>query len=155
MDESRFQRKIAQGSPFRTAVLLVGLFLVFFVVACVLHHPALNAEMYYDSREHILAKEDVYAKGRVIEVLGTYPQRPITILSFYGNYIYSGMNPYWFRLTNLVMLAMTGVVISLLVYTVLGISPQGDRWQHMGASIAAGLFFVIHPILTWGTLYIW
>ncbi|MEW6137767.1 MAG: tetratricopeptide repeat protein [Thermodesulfobacteriota bacterium] len=155
MDESRFHRKIAQGSPLRTAILLVGLFLAFFVVACVLYHPALNAEMYYDSRAHILAKEDVYAKGRVIEVLGTYPQRPITILSFYGNYLYSGMAPFWFRLTNLVMLAMTGVVITVLVDTILGISPQGDRWQHMGASIAAGIVFVIHPILTWGTLYIW
>ena len=155
MDESRIRTKIAQASRVRSAIMLVALFLAFFVTACVLYHPALNAEMYYDSRAHILAKESVYAKGRVIEVLGTYPQRPMTILSFYGNYLHAGMDPYWFRLTNLVMLAMTGVVITVLVSTILGISPHGERWQHTGASIVAGLFFVIHPILTWGTLYIW
>ena len=77
--------------------------------------------------------------------------RPIAMLSFWINLMTSGMDPFWFKLTNLVIHGINGLLVyGLLRQLALARGhPSGDRL----ALLAAGLF-LLHPLQLTSVLYV-
>jgi len=68
------------------------------------------------------------------------------------NYLVGDMNPLLFRTTNLALLSLTAVVVTFLVnsFSAVDREPRSSM-----AGLLAGLFFLVHPLQTYVTLYIW
>jgi tetratricopeptide (TPR) repeat protein len=136
-------------------VILV--FFLFFIAAAGLHYPGLKAPMRYDSAAKLEGRSS-YFVGGAWSAIKVFPQRPLPVLSFYLNYMIGGMEPGYFRAVNLAILAGSALVATLLIHIVLtipGLWDQGSRYEKNIVSILAGLLFLVHPVQTYVTLYVW
>src|SRR6185437_10018827 len=82
-------------------------------------------------------------------------KRPLASLSFAANYLVSGLDPYWMKLTNLVIHLLNGLLVFLLARALLKISRAVSTDQRTGviaALIAAG--WMLLPINLTGVLYV-
>jgi hypothetical protein len=85
-------------------------------------------------------------------------KRPLASLSFAANYLVSGLDPYWMKLTNLVIHLLNGLLVFLLARALLRSAPEGAtsatgrRAGVIAALIAAG--WMLLPINLTGVLYV-
>jgi tetratricopeptide (TPR) repeat protein len=134
------------------------LFVLSIVTLLALNFPALNSPMIYDSRLFILANSDVFQRNNVWDVVSIIPVRPLFMVTLYLNYMITGMDPAYFRLLNILLVAASGVAISLLIFVVYETSISQclcSSAQKLDVSLFLGFVFVIHPLQTLVTLYIW
>ena len=77
--------------------------------------------------------------------------RPLAMLSFWGNVITTGMDPFWFKFTNLAIHGGNG----LLVYGLVRELAAARGQTHAGrlALLAAGMF-LLHPLQLTSVLYV-
>ena len=84
--------------------------------------------------------------------------RAWTWLTFAFNYELSGLNPFWFRLTNVVINALCGCAVYILVKQLAGlIEDKQHRWKQSEISLEGvliALFLVLHPISEFVTAYV-
>ncbi len=135
----------------------IVLFFLFFVVVVGLYYQGLAAPMRYDSAAKLEGRSRFFDQG-AWSAIKVFPQRPLPILSFYANYMISGMAPAYFRTVNLAILSGTAVMVVLLVNMVLtipGLWDRGSRYDKSIISVLVGLLFLVHPLQTYVTLYIW
>ncbi len=136
----------------------VGLAFVLSVLTLlVLNYPALKSPMIYDTRGFILAKSDLF-QGGLWDAISITPIRPLFMVTLYLNYLTTGMDPQYFRLVNIVLLAGAGTSLALLIFLVLEL--RGEKELHSGTrrlevSLFLGFVFAVHPLQTLVTLYIW
>lgn len=85
--------------------------------------------------------------------------RPVSELSFALNYYFNGLNPYYFKLTNIVIHLLNGICVYILTYLILEACRQRDltgfsqtyvRW----VSLAVASAWLLHPLNLTGVLYI-
>ncbi|MEW6529560.1 MAG: tetratricopeptide repeat protein [Thermodesulfobacteriota bacterium] len=138
-------------------VLLI--LVVLFLTAAILPRiPGLDAPMYHDSAR-IMLNRDVFEQDGFWGVLNIFPQRPVAMATFYLSFLLGDMDASLFRLTNLGILALTGLVVSYLVFLLLDLrktsGPDIPQWKKWSISLFLGLFFVLHPLQTYTALYIW
>jgi tetratricopeptide (TPR) repeat protein len=139
-------------------VVNAGLFAAFLLAGLCLYYPGLHEPMLYDSKGFISEQEHVFHRHKLAGALGFLPQRPLLMASFYGNYLLDGVNPFSFRVVNLALLALAGLAVTLLIRMVLQTQQSRLELSHPFQWIlapAGGLFFVIHPVQIYVTLYIW
>jgi tetratricopeptide (TPR) repeat protein len=113
--------------------------------------------MIYDSASFILGKSLIYERGNLQEIVGIVPARPLHMLSIYLNFLIAGMEPAYFRLFNLAILAAAGTALAflaLLVFEAAG-GPGGSCGDRKAVSVFLGVLFVVHPIQSLVVLYIW
>jgi hypothetical protein len=87
-------------------------------------------------------------------------KRPLASLSFAANFLASGLNPYGWKLTNLVIHLLNGVLVYLLSRKLLGLvtvrdAPTDDDARRIGfmAALIAGGWLLL-PINLTGVLYV-
>lgn len=137
---------------------LAALFAVFLALGLALHFPGLESEMIYDSEGGIEHKSDVFASGNLREITGLVPGRPLFMLSVHLNYLLTGMDPKFFRLTAIAILAGTGMLIALLYVSLVSAPLQREprtETEKWIVGTVLGLVFVIHPLQTFVVEYIW
>jgi protein O-mannosyl-transferase len=133
------------------------MFFLFFVVALGLNFQGLEAPIRYDTAAKLEGRLSFF-DGGARSAMKVFPQRPLPVLSFYANYMTGGMEPGYFRVVNLAILAGTAVVVVLLIYmmlTIPGLWDKGSRYDKGIVSFMGGLMFLVHPLQTYVTLYIW
>ncbi len=114
--------------------------------------------MYYDSVGQLEAKEHIFASGDLLKVIQICPQRPVSMGSFYLNYLIWGMNPFYFRMVNAVILAMTGFIAALtliLILEIAGPAGSGTFREKQAVGLFLGLVFLVHPVHVYFVDYIW
>lgn len=114
--------------------------------------------MIYDSHLFLLSKSDVFQRNNVWDVVSIVPVRPLLMVTFYLNYLTGGMDPAFFRLVNIVLVAASGVALALLIFFILDLPVIESRCsgaQKLQVSMFLGFVFAIHPLQTLVTLYIW
>ncbi len=114
--------------------------------------------MLYDSKGLISDKADIFARHDFLEVIRITPARPLFMATLYMNYLLTAMEPYSFRLVNVMFLAAAGVALALMILFILeipGCSPKTTHRQKSVISFFAALLFVVHPLQTFAVLYIW
>lgn len=81
-------------------------------------------------------------------------KRPLASLSFAGNYLATGLDPYWMKLTNLVIHLLNGLLIFLLASALLRSAPvhQTHRTRPVAALIATA--WMLLPINLTSVLYV-
>jgi protein O-mannosyl-transferase len=134
------------------------LFVLFFVIVLGLSYNGLSAPMYYDSAGNLAEKESIFATQGLPEVVGLFPQRPLPMITFYLNYAIAGMDPRFFRVVNCALLAATALAVVVLMDLILGIPEIGrkvDAATRAWLSVGLGMLFLVHPVQTYQTLYIW
>ena len=90
---------------------------------------------------------------------GTRPlARPISMASFAVNYYFFGMNPYFFKATNLAIHLINGLLVFVLVKLLLGLhlrirgAANDSTASWMGIAVAA--IWLLHPFNLTGVLYV-
>lgn len=78
-------------------------------------------------------------------------KRPLASLSFAANYLAAGLDPYWMKLTNLVIHLLNGVAACLLAYALL--RRFRERMAAGLAALIAGAWLLL-PINLTGVLYV-
>ena len=114
--------------------------------------------MVYDSAAWIVGKEQVFATHDLLQVISIVASRSLFMLSLYANYALTGMDPYYFRLTNTAMLAGAGLALAWLILVLLeipGLRVPGTPREKRTISLFLGLLFVAHPLQTYVVLYDW
>lgn len=143
-----FPVSLAEASVVFLALLALGL---------VVYYAGFHAPMIYDSLL-LKEKEHVLSHPEILKALALVPDRPLFVLSCYLNYHLGGLDPFYYRLVNMLFLAATGLVMVILVRLVLVTQDEvigGTLLQKRVMSIFAGLAFVLHPTQILVVLYIW
>jgi protein O-mannosyl-transferase len=138
--------------------LLIVALPLFFFVTLALHYPALHAPMYIDSVYQLESKEHIFASGDLFKVLQIASPRPVAMTSFYVNYLIWGMNPFYFRIVNAVIFALTALVATvafILILELAGPSESANATRNQIVGLFLGLIFLVHPIQTYFVDYIW
>lgn len=79
--------------------------------------------------------------------------RPLALTSFAVNHAFTGIDPFWLKLTNLLLHCVNGAVVWLLCKQVFTLLPAGPRPSHWAAWVTAAAWLV-HPLQVSTTLYV-
>lgn len=140
------------------------------LLTCVIYRPGLFGDWLFDDYSSIVENPDIqisdlsfHSLHKVAVAQGASDiGRPLTYLSFAVNYYLTGMNPFWMKLTNLVIHLLNGALVfqlSRLLFRLFA-SPKGgvddatnEQYRTIvAAAIAAG--WMIAPINLTGVLYV-
>jgi tetratricopeptide (TPR) repeat protein len=149
-----FLQRIRYGGLLSNAVILC----FFFGIALLVNYHGLNSPMNYDSAGWIEKQRHIFESGSLMDVIGIFPQRPIVMMSFYANFLFTDMTPLYFRLVNIFILACTALLVGLIVEILVSVAYSEESEQQSQArfvGIFTGLLFLVHPLQTTVTLYIW
>ncbi len=155
---TRRERDVEEPFSGLSGSLLLAVFLVYAAMAFGMYYHGLASPMLYDSKAFILDKGDLFARGGLLEVMRIIPVRPLFMTTLYLNYVLTGMDPEYFRLFNILLVAATGVVLVELIRMVLDYCPLPQSVtgrDKLVVSIFLGLLFVVHPLQRLVIMYIW
>lgn len=141
-----------------SGTLLFGVLVVF-----VVYWPGLQGGFFFDDHPNIVLNPGVKLSSLSWEAIylawssGISGQfgRPLSQLSFALNHYFSGFNPFAFKLTNLVIHCLNGMLIYLLGYQLLDSLRQ--KLDLTSVSLWAALLafaWMIHPIQLTSVLYV-
>jgi len=137
------------------SIVLAGL--LFFLFALAIYYPGFDAPMHYDSAASLQGNEYLFCRG-LAAVVGIFPQRPLSMATFYLNYLVTGMSPFYFRLCNAGLMALAALSAMILIFLILDAVPSSFEAGSRDKSIVAfllGLVFLVHPVQTYMVVYIW
>ncbi len=136
------------------------------MVALVIYAPGLGGGFLFDDQPNLALNEALkHARptwDSVLAVTGSGNagplKRPLAMLSFAVNVWLTGMNPVWFKFTNVLIHLLNGVLIYLLTRLLLGrlaggcgisLTPLRARWM----AVAVACLWLLHPLNLTSVLY--
>ena len=144
---------------------------VAFLLTMAVYWPGLYGTFLFDDNPNIVDNHDVQPHDASVASLvraalsspSSEFKRPLASLSFAANYLASGLDPYWMKLTNLVIHLLNGLLVFLLARALIqaaetpfiasdGYSQAAARAGTVAALIAAG--WMLLPINLTGVLYV-
>ncbi|MGS1013650.1 hypothetical protein ACVCL0_11350 [Rhodanobacter sp. UC4450_H17] len=160
------------------------LLLAAFAITVVVYWPGLSGGFLFDDYPNIVDNHGVQPTngsfsslvGAALSSPSSEFKRPLASLSFAANYLISGLDPYWMKLTNVVLHLLNGLLIFLLTRALLqalvgahpvrersssrlngrpsrtGCAPTRARTGMIAALIAGG--WMLLPINLTGVLYV-
>lgn len=164
MDETRLgsfegqDRCTLQGRRLLLCAWGFAAFAVITAIAIGIYYPGFASPMMYDSADGIANKSSIFAQHNFLDLMRLIPERPLFMVTLYWNYLLDGMDPFYFRLVNTVILVAGGIalmVVMLLLLESPGLQLPGTTDQKRAVSVVMGLLFILHPLQTYVVLYIW
>jgi len=138
------------------------LLLAAFAITLAVYWPGLSGGFLFDDYPNIVDNHGVQPSnasfsslvGAALSSPSSEFKRPLASLSFAANYLISGIDPYWMKLTNLVIHLLNGLLVFLLSRSLLRITMTGagKRPGVIAALITAG--WMLLPINLTGVLYV-
>jgi len=143
-----------------------GILAAAFIATLAVYWPGLSGAFLFDDYPNIVDNLGVQPPnasfpslvGAALSSPSSEFKRPLASLSFAVNYLVSGLDPYWMKLTNLVIHLLNGLLVFLLARALLQIVPArttavaGPRAGTVAALIATG--WMLLPINLTGVLYV-
>jgi protein O-mannosyl-transferase len=130
--------------------------ILFSCIALGLHYAGFQGPMVLDAGGILVGRAHIFAHGSLSEILSIFPSRPMAMLSFYANYLVTGLEPYYFRWFNAVLLGATSFALFLLIKIMLALPHSrieaSVREGEVVAFIAA-VAFLAHPLQAFVVLY--
>lgn len=147
--------------PRRSLLRLLAL-LVACAITLAVYWPGLSGEFLFDDYPNIVDNQGVQPSsadlpsliGAALSSPSSEFKRPLASLSFAANYLVTGLNPYWMKLTNLLIHLLNGWLVYLLALALLRSDPSG---RHRRASFVAALIaasWMLLPINLTAVLYV-
>jgi hypothetical protein len=141
------------------------LFLAALVLTTVVYWTGLSGSYLFDDYPNIVDNSAVQPTHASLPLLlnaavsspSSDFKRPLASLSFAANFLATGLDPYWMKLTNLVIHLLNGLLVFLLTRALLSLSyapppRDGLRFGIIAALIAAG--WMLLPINLTAILYV-
>lgn len=135
---------------------------LFFPVAAI-YWPGLSGGFFFDDFVNILEPSEIRLNSISIESLQNLWEsgragplgRPVSLLSFAANHYFSGFNPFFFKLTNLVIHCLNGILVYFLIglFARAAYPSSGIQRIRVLAAIVA-MLWAIHPIQATSVLYV-
>ena len=145
---------------FRCAFPVLGMA----VFVLLLYWPGLYGGFFFDDSVNFLEPAEIRIKDLSRDaLLGAWESgnagplgRPISMVSFALNYYFSGFIPFYFKLTNVVIHLLNGLLVYLLVHLIARAMGQSSRPAGVGPMMALMLAaaWAIHPIQMTSVLYV-
>jgi protein O-mannosyl-transferase len=164
-----------------TRINRTGWWLLFaaFALTIAVYWPGLSGGFLFDDYPNIVDNHGVQPQdasfsslvGAALSSPSSEFKRPLASLSFAANYLTAGIDPYWMKLTNLVIHLLNGLLVFLLTAALLssafvgahpvrevaeksraGCAPTTTRAGTVAALVAAG--WMLLPINLTGVLYV-
>jgi hypothetical protein len=147
--------------PFRSSLSLLPLY-AGIVLAAAVYWPGLYGPFFFDDYITITLPEGIHLKSLTLDSIrhtmasgSAGPLgRPISQLSFALNYYFSELAPFPYKLTNLVIHGINGILIhaiALLLLTATRLKDSRENTRLIAAFIAAA--WLLHPIQLTSVLY--
>jgi protein O-mannosyl-transferase len=159
----QFFRSILQRRQLPWELLILG-----FVLTTIIYWPGLSGSFFFDDNPNIVDNKGVQPANASLASLvnaalsspSSEFKRPLASLSFAANYLLTGLDPYWMKLTNLVIHLLNGWLLFLLArvlitFTQKTITPQIRPIQHAGVTAAViACAWMLLPINLTCVLYV-
>jgi protein O-mannosyl-transferase len=134
------------------------------VFVLLLYWPGLYGGFFFDDSVNFLEPAEIRIKDLTLNsLLGAWESgyagplgRPISMVSFALNHYFSGFIPFYFKLTNVVIHLLNGLLVYLLVHLIARAMERPERpaslWRP--AAFMLALAWAIHPIQLTSVLYV-
>jgi protein O-mannosyl-transferase len=134
------------------------------VFVLLLYWPGLYGGFFFDDSVNFLEPAEIRIKDLSLNsLLGAWESgyagplgRPVSMVSFALNHYFSGFIPFYFKLTNVVIQLLNGLLVYLLVHLIARAMKRPERpaslWQPVAFMLA--LAWAIHPIQLTSVLYV-
>lgn len=130
--------------------------ILFSCIALGLHYSGFQGPMVLDGGGMLADRVHTFAQGSLSEILSISPCRPVAMLSFYLNYLLTGLDPYYFRWLDAVLLGATSFAIYLLIRILLAIpklKTSASIREEEAVALVAASAFLVHPLQAFVVLY--
>ncbi|MDR3053780.1 MAG: hypothetical protein LBU53_00005, partial [Zoogloeaceae bacterium] len=151
-------------------IRLVFPLILLLTLVFLLYAPGLTGDYVFDDTTNITKNEKIAIESLEIKTLNAAfwsgsagpLGRPLSMLSFALNHYFTGFDPYFFKLTNLVVHLVNVVLVFWLVHALLRALPAREtcggnahpiRFPFYGALLAAALWG-LHPLNLTSVLYV-
>ncbi len=141
----------------RTSHILIGILPAFLVIALLLSRSGFNGEMVFDSFAMIAESQGAFQSGSPAEVVRIYPARPVSMMTFYFNYLLTGMDTYGFRVVNALLQGLAAFSLLVLIRLIIGIrrvTSTSSADEKTVLALLAALAYLLHPVQSFVTLYV-
>jgi hypothetical protein len=140
--------------------------LLFGAVLCVaVYYPGLHGDFIFDDITNIVQNEQLRVDELTFDGLRAAAfssdagvlKRPVSMLTFWGNYLTAGLNPFYFKLTNLLIHLLNGIALFWLARL---LARGSERAQRLGSAhtdgiaVAIALIWLLHPLNLTSVLYV-
>ncbi len=143
------------------------LLLLALVIAYIAYQPGMSGTFVFDDNPNIvnnasIAIQDLHPDTLTRAAFSSSSgplRRPLSMLSFAANYYATEFNPFYFKMTNLVIHLVNGLGIFVLSFMLLAIyrkrfEPGLTTWHLQSISLAVAAAWLLHPFNLTSVLYI-
>ena len=134
------------------------------VFVLLVYWPGLSGGFFFDDIVNFLEPNEIRIKDLSWDaLLGAWQSghagplgRPISMVSFALNYYFSGFVPFYFKLTNVVIHLLNGLLVYLLVHLIARATGQESQTSGVGwmAALMLAVAWALHPIQLTSVLYV-
>lgn len=160
MNFNHLVKQTAQHRWFPAGLLILG-----FVLTTVIYWPGLSGTFFFDDNPNIVENKGVQPPNASLPSLinaalsspSSEFKRPLSSLTFAANYLLTGLDPYWMKLTNLVIHLLNGWLLFLLARTLIDVTQKPPAIDAQRAGAVAALIacsWMLLPINLTGVLYV-
>ncbi|MCK5647959.1 MAG: hypothetical protein KAI22_03685 [Gammaproteobacteria bacterium] len=146
---------------------LFGLWLFLLITTVLIYSPGLNGSFEFDDIANIIVNKSLHADEFSLQTLkdialsrsnNSGSGRPISFLSFAANINTTGLNPYYFKLTNLVIHLLNAFLVFSFIRLLLNhgqlTKNRLENNQIIYLALGVSALWLIHPIQLTSVLYI-
>lgn len=120
------------------------------VAALIAYLPTIRAEFVFDDFYLPFTAQE-YASADLIHWMAGV--RPVLMFSFWANYVVSGLDPFAYHFTNILLHIAAGLLVFVAVRRVLGLAGEGGARSGWLAAFASAVF-LLHPLQTESVAYV-
>lgn len=131
----------------------------------VAYSPGLNGPFVFDDYTNIVENDALRIEklsraelhGALMSGTAGPLKRPVTMVTFAVNYALTGINPFWFKLTNIVIHLLNGILVFLFCRRLLQLAafPVVDDSRHPERiALIAATIWLAHPVQLTSVLYV-
>ena len=132
--------------------------LLFAAVALVIYYPSLHGDFIFD--DVVIQENPLIHINKLSQLTDLMFSkeigRRIGFISFALNYYFGGLNTFGYLLVNVIIHILNGIVLFLLSYTILTLSPDKEKGRENTFKIAflGSFIWLVHPLQTQAVSYI-
>ncbi len=132
------------------------------LIVALLYGASIGSPFVYDDRIHLFENTDITGFRGLMDSASVFRifqgkfgllGRPLLVLTYGFNYLYSGSNPTGFRLTNFVIHTANSFLVFALIFQLSRTAGKKGNKSFIAAVLGAALF-AAHPLLTESVTYI-
>lgn len=149
----------------RNNITLIVALLISVLITVVIYKPALQGDYYHDDLQNLVKNKSVQVdqlnlasfKSAIFSSNAGTLKRPISMASFALNYYYFGESPFSFKVINLILHIITGILIFVLIFALqsaVNVTSTYSSQKSTWIAVTVSAFWLLLPLNVSTTAYI-